>query len=80
MYLPHWHFPFGEMTQSINQQDWEKIRSGFVKDNYTKAMENALSSNPITDQWFNEYMFRIVVNNNYINEKAEMLPSWDPMF
>jgi len=41
-----------------------------------------------TDAWFNEYMFRFVVNKKYLNEKvleiyqqkAEMLPPWDPMF
>ncbi len=41
--------PFLGPAQSINQQDLAKIRSGFVKDNYTEAMGNALSSNPITD-------------------------------
>lgn len=41
--------PFLGTAQSINQQDLKKIRSGYVKDNYTTAMENALSSNPITD-------------------------------
>jgi len=40
--------PFLGLAQSINQQDLEKIRSGFVKDNYTVGMQNALSSNPIT--------------------------------
>ena len=41
-----------------------------------------------TDAWFNEYMFRFVVNKKYLTEKvleiyrqkAEMLPPWDPMF
>ena len=41
-----------------------------------------------TDAWFNEYMFRCVINKKYLNEKvmeiygqkAEMLPPWDPMF
>lgn len=41
-----------------------------------------------TDAWFNEYMFRFVINKKYLNEKvlevygqkAEMLPPWDPMF
>lgn len=41
--------PFLSAAQNIDQQDLEKIRSGFVKDNYTEAMENALSSNPITN-------------------------------
>ena len=42
----------------------------------------------MTDEWFEEYMFRVVVNKKYIPEatlklleqKAVMLPSWDPMF
>ena len=41
-----------------------------------------------TDAWFNEYMFRFVVNKKYLSEKvleiykqkAEILPPWDPMF
>ena len=40
--------PFLGIAQSVNQHDLEKIRSGFVKDNYSAAMENALSLNPIT--------------------------------
>jgi len=41
-----------------------------------------------TDAWFNEYMFRFVVNKKYLSEKVieiygqkpAMLPPWDPMF
>ena len=41
-----------------------------------------------TDAWFNEYMFRFVVNKKYLSEKVleiygqkpEILPPWDPMF
>lgn len=41
-----------------------------------------------TDAWFNEYMFRFVVNKKYLTDKVleiysqkpEMLPPWDPMF
>jgi len=41
-----------------------------------------------TDAWFNEYMYRFVVNKKYLTEKVleiyrqkpEMLPPWDPMF
>jgi len=41
-----------------------------------------------TDEWFNEYMFRMVVHKKFVNqkvldiynEKATMLPPWDPMF
>lgn len=41
-----------------------------------------------TDDWFNEYMFRIVINKKYLNEKAAEaakqtpieLPAWDYMW
>lgn len=42
----------------------------------------------MTDEWFNEYMFRVVVEKKYVpadilkmlEQKPIMLPSWDPMF
>jgi bleomycin hydrolase len=42
----------------------------------------------MTDQWFDEYMFRLVVDKKYVpenvlkvlKEKPTMLPAWDPMF
>lgn len=42
----------------------------------------------MTDQWFDEYMFRLVVNKKYITENVQeiltqkpiRLPAWDPMF
>ena len=42
----------------------------------------------MTNEWFNEYMFRVVIEEKYIPEKylkmyekkAVMLPPWDPMF
>lgn len=43
----------------------------------------------MTNEWFNEYMFRVVIESKYIpqkyldmfkNQKAIMLPPWDPMF
>ncbi len=41
-----------------------------------------------TDAWFDEYMFRVVVNKEYINQEtlelmnqeSIILPPWDPMF
>jgi bleomycin hydrolase len=41
-----------------------------------------------TDDWFNEYMFRVVVHKDFIDaetlklldQKPIMLPPWDPMF
>ena len=42
----------------------------------------------MTDEWFNEYMFRLVVEKKYVpadimalmGQKPIMRPSWDPMF
>ena len=42
----------------------------------------------MTDEWFNEYMFRLVVEKKYVPENLMklmeqepiMLPAWDPMF
>ena len=42
----------------------------------------------MTNEWFNEYMFRVVVESKYIpeatlklfNQKPIMLPAWDPLF
>ncbi|MBE6239685.1 MAG: aminopeptidase [Bacteroidales bacterium] len=42
----------------------------------------------MTDEWFDEYMFRLVVEKKYVpadvlemlNQKPELLPAWDPMF
>ena len=42
----------------------------------------------MTDKWFEEYMFRLVVEKKYVpadvkallGQKPIMLPSWDPMF
>ena len=42
----------------------------------------------MTDKWFDEYMFRLVVNKKYLSQKAKnilqqkpiLLPAWDPMF
>ena len=42
----------------------------------------------MTDEWFDEYMFRLVVAKKYVpadvlsmlEQEPEMLPAWDPMF
>ena len=42
----------------------------------------------MTDEWFNEYMFRLVVEKRFVPEdvlkmleqEPIKLPSWDPMF
>ena len=53
------------------------------------GMKSGYKGNLImTDEWFNEYMFRLVVERKYVpqdildmlNQKPIMLPAWDPMF
>ena len=42
----------------------------------------------MTDRWFDEYMFRLVVESKYVPENIRKiaqeepirLPAWDPMF
>lgn len=42
----------------------------------------------MTDEWFDEYMFRLVLDKKYVpeetlrlfNQKPEVLPAWDPLF
>lgn len=42
----------------------------------------------MTDKWFDEYMFRLVVDKKYatpstleiLKQKPTLLPAWDPMF
>jgi bleomycin hydrolase len=42
----------------------------------------------MTDEWFEEYMFRVVVDKKYVSndilkyldQKPIVLPPWDPMF
>ena len=42
----------------------------------------------MTDEWFDEYMFRLVVEKQFVpadvmkmlDQKPVMLPAWDPMF
>ncbi|MEN6321369.1 MAG: C1 family peptidase, partial [Syntrophaceae bacterium] len=42
----------------------------------------------LTDEWFSQYMFRMVINKNYLsskainalNQKPVLLPVWDYMF
>jgi bleomycin hydrolase len=42
----------------------------------------------MTDEWFDNYMFRLVINKRYVEQKyldmlqqkPILLPAWDPMF
>ena len=55
---------------------------------YTVKLPGYKGNIIMTDEWFNEYMFRLVVEKKYVpadvlsllQQKPVMLPSWDPMF
>ncbi|WP_421713629.1 C1 family peptidase [Alteromonas abrolhosensis] len=42
----------------------------------------------MTDEWFSEYMFRLVIHKDFLDKKTldildtepVLLPPWDPMF
>lgn len=65
----------GETTKWLVENSWgaDSGHKGFVI---------------MTDDWFNEYMFRLVVEPKYVPEKIlnilkkkpSLLPAWDPMF
>ena len=48
---------------------------------------NARTFDRVRDDWFNEYMYQVVVNKKYLSEKIlaayeeepKMLEPWDPM-
>ncbi len=75
--------PFLGMSQTVDQKDLNKIRESFVKDNYTKAMENALSSNPIKDiawnrenEGTNDHYFTYRVNVSGITNQNSSGRCW----
>lgn len=63
------------------------IKKWLVENSWgTKSGNNGYLT--MTDQWFDEYMFRIVINKKYVSpqmlkileQKPILLPPWDPMF
>ncbi len=67
--------PDGKVTQWLLENSWGK-----------SAGHNGYLT--MTDRWFDEYMFRLVVNKKYVspdvlkilNQKPIVLPPWDRMF
>ena len=64
-----------------------KIRKWMVENSW--GAKSGYKGNLImTDEWFDEYMFRLVVERKYVpqdildmlNQKPILLPAWDPMF
>ena len=67
--------PDGKVTQWLLENSWGK-----------SAGHNGYLT--MTDRWFDEYMFRLVVNKKYVSpkvlkilkQKPIVLPPWDRMF
>lgn len=72
---------------AVDLDDTGKPRKWMVENSW--GAKSGYKGNLImTDEWFNEYMFRLVVERKYVpqdildmlNQKPIMLPAWDPMF
>lgn len=70
-----------DLDENDNPQKWMVENSWGASSGYKGHLI-------MTDQWFDEYMFRLVVETKYVPEKimkifkqkAIRLPAWDPMF
>ena len=72
---------------AVDLDENEKPRKWMVENSW--GTKSGYKGNLImTDEWFNEYMFRLVVERQYVpqdilemlKQKPIMLPAWDPMF
>ncbi len=70
-----------------SSKDKFKVNKGMVENSWGGAAGHK-GHMSMTDEWFNEYMFRLVINKRYVDQKyldmikqkPTMLPAWDPMF
>ena len=70
-----------DLDESGKPRKWMVENSWGIKSGYRGNLI-------MTDEWFNEYMFRLVVERQYVpqdildmlKQKPIMLPAWDPMF
>ena len=72
---------------AVDLDEADKPRKWMVENSW--GLKSGYKGNLImTDEWFNEYMFRLVVERKYVpqdildmlKQKPTMLPPWDPMF
>jgi len=76
----------GMSLVAVNVDENGKIDKWLLENSWGKRGHNGFLI--MTDDWFNEYMFRLVIHKDYIDaktlkildKKAIMLPPWDPMF
>ena len=79
----------GTLIASFPEQaDWTDIRTVEFAPEMGQNKAGQDGYYIMTDEWFNEYMFRLVVEKKYITDKVKdvlkqtptRLPAWDPMF
>ncbi|MBO4936023.1 MAG: C1 family peptidase [Alistipes sp.] len=72
---------------AVDLDEADRPRKWMVENSW--GLKSGYKGNLImTDEWFNEYMFRLVVERKYVpqdildmlKQKPTMLPPWDPMF
>ena len=72
---------------AVDLDEADRPRKWMVENSW--GLKSGYKGNLImTDEWFNEYMFRLVVERKYVpqdildmlKQKPAMLPPWDPMF
>ena len=73
----------------IDQTSTDKLKvNKWMVENSWGATSGHKGHMIMTDEWFDEYMFRLVINKCYVKQKylemlkqkPIMLPAWDPMF
>ena len=71
---------------SMNNYDYESLLgTKFTMDKADRIRTHASAS---TDEWFDNYLFRLVVDKKYVpaatlkllDQKPTQLPAWDPLF
>ena len=78
---------FSPASLNLIQLISETLKDGNPKNNLG-AQPGFNGTLIMSDEQFNEYMFRLVVDKKYVptkvldvlNQKPIMLPAWDPMF
>lgn len=71
---------------AVDLDEKENPRKWMVENSWGKTANDGHLI--MTDKWFDEYMFRVVVNKKYatpkvldiLKQKPTLLPPWDPMF
>ncbi len=76
----------GMALMGVNILDDGKTDKWLLENSWGKSGHNGYLI--MTDEWFDEYMFRLVIDKKFLDEKTlnildqdpEMLPPWDPMY